>query len=98
MNNKSILVIDTPKNCNQCCCGYDSYGETDLCAITNKSVTKYYYGECRPDWCPLSPIPERKDLKSYCNGKEVLGLNNVTNYVYAQGWNDFRDKLMEAKK
>lgn len=93
MNNKSILLIDTPKNCSECCCGYNSYGEVDVCAATNKSVTKYYYRD-KPEWCPLSPIPERINLRQYTDNTE-LNLGGIIAYQYAQGWNDCVDEIKE---
>ena len=87
MRNKSILVIDTPNNCNQCCCGYDSYGEINLCAITNKSVTEYYYGGKRPDWCPLRELPEKANHPDLCDGGR-----------YDKGYNACIDELLKGEE
>ena len=96
MSNKSILVIDTPNNCNQCCCGYDSYGELDLCAITNKSVTEYYYGDNRPDWCPLSSIPHHMELPKISRG-DSKSLTHTAQTIYALGYNKCLDHILKGE-
>lgn len=48
---KSILVIDTPKNCSECKLMYlQGIGE-GICNAVD--------WEERPSWCPLKPMPEK---------------------------------------
>lgn len=55
--NKSIVVIDTPKNCWECRM-VDSWEHCDAIKITaNKygmKITEFEHS--RPSWCPLIPI------------------------------------------
>lgn len=73
---KSVLVIDTPEKCDSC----------DLCCIT-------FYPFCKvnardiidlnivPDWCPLKPLPEKKEY--------IVPIDNVESQkdIIAVGWN-----------
>lgn len=56
---KAILVIDMPKNCLHC-----KLQDWANCRIVKGCHT----GDTRPDWCPLRPMPERK---------EELNLNSI---------------------
>lgn len=56
MSDKSILVIDTPKNCEECRCSTTVYGKL-LCPPRNIFVIK---GE-RDCSCPLKPVPDKLD-------------------------------------
>lgn len=52
---KSVLVIDTPKNCNSCvlCCGR-------LYPFCKMNVFRDIEdSDTVPDWCPLKPLPEK---------------------------------------
>lgn len=101
MSNKSILVIDTPSSCKlcccNCCCGRDSYGELTLCTVKLKSTTEYRRENTKPDWCPLSPIPEKINLRQYTDNT-ALNIESIIAYQYAQGWNDFREQVMEGNE
>ena len=54
---KSVLVLDTPKNCNSCvlCCGR-------LYPFCKMNVFRDIEdSDTVPDWCPLKPLPEKVD-------------------------------------
>lgn len=67
---KSVLVIDTPKNCYDCpfgteYCGSSNYdGNCELAECLGNIMTliteeQYdYESKEKPDWCPLKPLPE----------------------------------------
>lgn len=61
--NKSVLVIDTPSGCTNCpLFFYNEMGSSHECKGTsgyNRQITIYGY-QIKPDWCPLSPIPEKQ--------------------------------------
>ena len=90
MSNKSILVIDTPNSCEECILfsGYSCNAYIKQISCKTKSGKKPY-------WCPLSPIPERKTLRQYTDNT-ALNMESMLAYQYAQGWNDFRDKILEG--
>lgn len=74
---KSVLVIDTPKNCSECKLMYlQGIGE-GICNAVD--------WEERPSWCPLKPMP---DIKT----EEAIKLSNMINpkstfQEFADGWN-----------
>lgn len=80
---KAVLVLDMPESC-------------DMCNFTNMVNGKMYCGVpgcgelaedyimCRPDWCPLRPMPE----KATEDGLECYG-----ELKYMQGWNDCRNVI-----
>lgn len=63
---KSVLVINTPKKCESC-----MYVGTfhDFCKINYRDIKDL---STRPDWCPLSPLPEKNttenDMTDYQRG------------------------------
>ena len=82
---KSILVIDMPTECRECPCisGYD-FGT--YCEAADKEI-EYDYEKLeftKPIWCPLLPLPERKDI-SHLTGAT---LDQVIERQYKQGFND----------
>ena len=71
---KSILVIDTPKNCAECKLMYlQGIGESICNAVDWKR---------RPLWCPLKPLPDKKPVSYH---DDIYGdvEKNYTNI----GWN-----------
>ena len=70
---KSVLVVDTPKNCYDCpfgaeycgnlgyegCCELAGCLNSDMRLITEELYD--YECESRPDWCPLKPLLEKFD-------------------------------------
>ena len=54
---KSILIIDTPRQCYQCPC-YSCDSVSSFCQKENRETK----GNTKPDWCPLKPLPEPKYL------------------------------------
>ena len=77
---KSIIVIDTPKNCEECnlCAGFMG---KHYCPPRDTEVSK---GE-RDCSCPLRDIPEPLPYS------EDKGMANAS---YIQGWNDCLKTLM----
>ena len=77
MNDKSILVIDTPKNCMECKMS-GLYGS--WCHIIGDTYVKN--GLDIADDCPLKPLPQKveMDLNEYYKG-------------VADGWNDCIDSI-----
>ncbi len=56
---KSILVINTPRNCIECPLFFGAYTDM-ICKGNNRSID-YPVPENRiQDWCPLKEIPEKK--------------------------------------
>ena len=66
---KSILVIDTPKDCYDCPCYYE---DRDMCEAFDKKAKA---DSGRPSWCPLRPLPEPKDI-GYPNDDYDVGFGD----------------------
>lgn len=86
---KSILVIDTPESCEECILysGYSCY------AYTKPIPCK----KPRPDWCPLSPLPERKNLRQYVDNT-ACDIGSMMAYQYTQGYNSCIDEILKGKE
>ena len=90
---KAVLVMNMPESCDMCDFVDDMqpprYGERTLyCGVPGIGEDVTDYIECRPEFCPLRELPERKKL-TYTD----LDADNK-----ASGWNDCLDKILEAKK
>lgn len=72
---KSVLVIDTPEKCDSCMYigTFHSFCKINCRDIKDTSV--------KPDWCPLKPLPEKKEY--------IVPINNVESQkdIIAVGWN-----------
>ena len=77
---KSILVIDTPNNCAECKLMYlQGIGESICNAVD---------WERRPSWCPLRPMPSRKNN----NESEMVGCLQM-DIGYTLGWNECLEEI-----
>ena len=93
---KSVLVLDTPKNCYDCpfgtaYCGELEYvGYCELAGCLDYDVilmTEEHYdceSKSRPDWCPLMDLPE-KDNGDYPSNTFAAG--------FVEGWNQCIDEI-----
>lgn len=86
---KSVLVIDTPERCIDCEIGQDYSNIIEICVscpIAGKSALD---GEAEsiPDWCPLKPLPEKKEY--------IVPIDNVEAQkdFIAVGWNACIDEI-----
>lgn len=72
MAGKSVLVIDTPKTCKECRCQMML-----VCVPADEDIDEYVDpNTTMPEWCPLKPLPKKKNTDFH------------PNIVYANGWND----------
>ena len=87
---KSVLVLDTPeKGCVSCLIGRDHSNSLEtciFCPITGKCVLNKD-AEMIPDWCPLKPLPEKKEY--------IVPIDNVESQkdIIAVGWNTCIDEI-----
>lgn len=97
---KSVLLIDTPKNCYECLFGHEWFGDTAhkaccelYCSLRVEEEAlisaKYYKqkSKAKPDWCPLKPLPEKKE---YINSNSNI---EATKNIAAAGWNACIDEI-----
>ena len=84
---KSIIVIDTPNTCGECLFNqiYNPSFCSDLTVCTAVKNRLFIWQDDKPKWCPLRPLPNRKeDLHYPCN--EYLQAVN-------EGWNVCLDEI-----
>lgn len=82
---KSVLVIDTPENCGKCKFISTFWCRTIHCRrVPNNDVI--------PGWCPLKPLPERKEY--------IAPIDNVESQkdIIAVGWNACIDAITKEVK
>lgn len=79
---KSVLAIDTPKNCCSChLCGFTL--NSQYCRGKKKDIKDT---SVKPDWCPLMDLPE-KDNGDYPS--------NTFDAGFAEGRNECIDEITE---
>lgn len=96
---KAVLIMDMPESCDMCDFVDDMqpprYGERTLyCSAPGIGEDVTDYVACRPDWCPLRELPEKKETIVYENDDWTTVGEKTKN----SGWNDCLDKILEAKK
>lgn len=74
---KSVLVIDTPENCDSC----NFFGELHplkFCCANRRYIED---SNKKSSWCPLKPLPEKKEY--------IVPIDNVESQkdIIAVGWN-----------
>lgn len=91
---KAILVMDMPESCDMCDLCEDS-GISCYCGAPSIGENVDDYIVCRPDWCPLRPVPEKM---------EVCGTYNADYYAkggkppsYKVGWNACIDAITNSQ-
>ena len=95
---KSVLVIDTPETCVDCQFCYElDEGAEACCSISddNKDTSlmkkidcEYGYCQGKPNWCPLTDLPE-KDNGDY--------QANTSDAGFVEGWNQCIDEITGGK-
>lgn len=112
--NKSVLVIDTPKNCNECKLCYHEYyitHEEIYCTVHKSGVFIEVNKDNKPEWCPLSPLPSYKEKQTYEQKEEVEGKTSkqrsfqqaaktvrLMRDMYDSGWNGCLDAILKGEK
>ena len=96
---KAILIMDDPKFCCNCSLVKSrrhniTKEEIWICGIAQKDKYDYYWNsvdidsETKPNWCPLQKLPD--EVKP--------GSNNIVVEAYCDGWNDFRDNILNTQE
>lgn len=81
--NKAILVIDMPESCDDCKFCYYSDGRFPACQLNLKGIDD---SKAKPEWCPLKPLPERRDSLTVSDWGFEGGFNS--------GYNTFLKELL----
>ena len=87
---KSVLVIETPIDCEDCPL-YDA--DLMRCHYLKNEA---YGVDALPKWCPLKPLPEHKHETE----AEVFagGIKGIYRSSYYEGWNACVDELLGEDK
>lgn len=75
---KAYLVIEMPTACCDC-----RFCDADAC-VAVKPYKELTDTLSKVDWCPLKPMPERKDSD---------GTIFVENHIFGAGWNDCLEEI-----
>ena len=89
---KAILVMDMPSGCLQCEFSTDD-DFTCFCIVNSTECSTV----TRPDWCPLKPMPKKKEDKQY-RGNGVFGINTAMETRFNQGYNACIDEILGDKE
>lgn len=85
MNEKSVLVINTPSDCKECDCHLWL-----VCVPKDEDLEPDGNGRYSiPDWCPLRPLPEPKDI-GYPNDDYDVG--------FGDGWDACLKEIQNERK
>lgn len=82
---KAIYTMNMPKSCTECrmCVGGISCYVNRTIALSSSDREK-----CRPEWCPLKPLPEKKTVRP----EDSTGAVAVK-----YGWNNCIDEILREK-
>lgn len=80
---KAVLKSDMPKSCDMCNFA-DMVNGKMYCGVPGCGELAEDYIMCRPDWCPLRELPEKREVSKYMNEKEK---------GYCEGWNACIDAM-----
>ena len=91
---KAILVIDMPSSCTNCPCAGNNYDYNE-CEPKGKRLALEDIYEKRPSWCPLKPMPSKKEPKRF----EPFEMNMVEyNKGYRKCYNACIDEILGDKE
>lgn len=88
---KSILVIDTPRDCFGCPCYSSGENGVYFCNKENRIISKQDIEKYKPDWCPLRDLPKKKEVRNFC-----LGKGDYEQKSYQQGFNSCIDEILKG--
>lgn len=89
---KSVLVIDTPKKCLDCnLCVLDMDGSISCYYNKREICSNVGENNSRPEWCPLRPLPDRKELTETYKWEDRLP-------SFKCGWNWCLDEITGRNK
>lgn len=98
MRDKALFVMDMPESCVDCIfCFEIDEGTEACCTIVSEQddEDKYMeieedYCQCRSDWCPLKPVPRKKECDLLSPGNKIR--------IWREGWNACIDRILEGCK
>lgn len=94
---KSMLVVDTPKSCGECKLNYCNHYNDYYCSLTGEFIYLYLNTDTKSLYCPLLPLPEKKDLTHYIQRGDAKSMTHLVQYMHDQGWNDCVNEIIKEK-
>ena len=85
---KALLILDMPESCDMCDLT-DMVNGKMYCGVPGCGELAEDYISCRPDFCPLRPMPEKKKLKG-----GVHDVQSMAEEVAAANWNACIDEII----
>ena len=86
---KAILILDQPKNCLECPVGVNNSCIMELyisCGVAGRGAIGAE-AKTIPEWCPLKPMPEKKNVTP----------DDTTGAVAVKfGWNNCIDEVLKG--
>jgi hypothetical protein len=84
--------METPCNCYEC-----ELNNYHFCNVTGENIEEYRNTEYKPDWCPLSPLPEKIDLDKYFMRGDCKSMTHMVMNIHDHGWNDCIDEILKGQ-
>lgn len=85
---KAVLVMEMPENCVGCPLFSGSHSDMTCCG-SYRTIDFPYPDDKVQDWCPLIPMPEKKDYEKLSDGNPTKAWGN--------GWNACLDAIEGSK-
>ena len=93
---KSMLIIDTPECCDNCALMFEvGYACSCGAGFFKVDIEEYSEKQTKPEWCPLSPLPLKKDLTHYIQRGDTQSMTHLVQYIHDQGYNDCLDEILK---
>lgn len=95
---KSVFVMDTPEMCMGCPFAWPADDYSYICIIAEdkdgdfKAINYDLYAVKVEDWCPLRPLPEKRE---YINPVSNIEANKN---IIAVGWNTCIDEIIGGEE
>lgn len=90
---ESILLLETPANCNECPLSLDTETHNaNLCRAFEKHTVNMDSSK-KPDWCPLMAIPEKKEVRNF-----NISSRDFEQRGYQLGWNNCINEISRGRK
>lgn len=83
---KGIIVVDIPENCSKCDRLWHYSDGLPYCEEKDREIG---FIEEKPDWCPIKPVPEKKEFPECFMYGEIYGEEI--------GWNACIDEILKGE-
>ena len=94
---KAILVIDMPKICNRCplkITNFSFIGKKMMVGCKLKGDRLNDVFSERPTWCPLKPMPQKKEVKGDFYKQREIAMDRNDLIDFDKGYNKCIDEIL----